>query len=165
MKPSSDKATPRELKLELSTHGKTCNCLTKKVCEDREAWLTTQINKSVEPTGGGLRLFNRADGVDGLDGHYCIGREMPDNPAFVLFWNKDKFTGFGEVFTDRKSATQRLSELLELDTLRIQNEKLIEALREIEKGEGPFSLDHKQHAINTIENMKSIARAALKEVE
>lgn len=42
----------------------------------------------------------------------------------------------------------------ELDRLR-------QALTEIQKGEGRFSLDHKQHAINTIEDMKELARAAL----
>ena len=37
----------------------------------------------------------------------------------------------------------------------------IEALIEIEKGEGRYSMDQLIHANNTIENMKSIARAAL----
>lgn len=72
----------------------------------------------------GLRLFNRADGVDG---HYCIVRNVPSSPAFVEYWNKDKWNAFGELFTDKESATQRLNELLELDTLRTQNKKLIEA--------------------------------------
>ena len=39
------------------------------------------------------------------------------------------------------------------------------ALREIEKGEGRFSVDHKTHAINTIDDMKELARAALARLE
>ena len=38
---------------------------------------------------------------------------------------------------------------------------LVDALEEIQKGEGEFSLDHLTHANNTIENMKSIAKKAL----
>ena len=38
---------------------------------------------------------------------------------------------------------------------------LEEALREISKGEGPFSKDHLKHAANCIENMKNIAITAL----
>jgi hypothetical protein len=38
---------------------------------------------------------------------------------------------------------------------------LEEALREISKGEGPFSQDHLKHAANCIENMKNIAITAL----
>jgi hypothetical protein len=40
-------------------------------------------------------------------------------------------------------------------------EALEAALREIARGEGTYSLDRYQHACNTIEEMKSIARAAL----
>ena len=43
--------------------------------------------------------------------------------------------------------------------------KLVEALEEIEKGEGPFARDQLKHAENTIESMKQIARAALAEVK
>lgn len=38
---------------------------------------------------------------------------------------------------------------------------LVEALKEIAKGEGRFSRDPYEHACNTIEDMKEIARAAL----
>ena len=38
---------------------------------------------------------------------------------------------------------------------------LVEALKEIQKGEGTFSMDHLEHASNTIESMKEIARKAL----
>lgn len=42
---------------------------------------------------------------------------------------------------------------------------ILNALKEILKGQGAFSLDHKQHAINTIENMKDIAREAIQAAE
>ena len=42
---------------------------------------------------------------------------------------------------------------------------LVEALREIVKGEGEFSRNPLTHAENTIDNMKEIARAALKQAE
>ena len=42
---------------------------------------------------------------------------------------------------------------------------LIEALREISEGRGRFSLDHHQHAKNTIEDMKEIAVKALRTFE
>ena len=39
---------------------------------------------------------------------------------------------------------------------------LMEALKEISKGEGAYNEDKLEHANNTIENMKSIATEALK---
>ena len=53
----------------------------------------------------------------------------------------------------------------ERDESRAENERLREALVEIGKGEGRFSVDHKQHAINTIEDMKALADAALAATE
>jgi len=44
---------------------------------------------------------------------------------------------------------------------KLQIADLLQALEEIIKGEGPFSQDHMQHAINTIEAMKDLARAAI----
>jgi len=41
--------------------------------------------------------------------------------------------------------------------------ELEDALKEISLGKGAFSLDPQQHANNTIENMKSIALAALED--
>lgn len=46
-----------------------------------------------------------------------------------------------------------------------RNEKLERALREIAKGEGPFSRDPLTFAGNTIEAMKELADAALAELE
>lgn len=42
---------------------------------------------------------------------------------------------------------------------------MLEALREIAKGEGAFSRDPLEHAGNCIDSMKEIARAALRQVE
>ena len=39
---------------------------------------------------------------------------------------------------------------------------LLEALQEIAKGEGAFSRDPLEHCYNTVDSMKSIARAAIK---
>lgn len=41
-------------------------------------------------------------------------------------------------------------------------EALKRALREIQKGEGPYSMDHQTHASNTIEAMRGLATDALK---
>jgi len=46
-----------------------------------------------------------------------------------------------------------------------ENVKLKEALIEIAKGQGRFSLDHFQHCKNTIEDMKDLAVTVLKEAE
>lgn len=43
--------------------------------------------------------------------------------------------------------------------------KLLEALKEISKGEGAFDVDQLEHASNCIENMKSIANEAILEYE
>lgn len=51
------------------------------------------------------------------------------------------------------------------DGLRQTNAKLREALREITKGAGEFSMDPFEHAKNCIHDMKTLARAALKEDE
>lgn len=45
--------------------------------------------------------------------------------------------------------------------LRDENERLREALKEISKGEGPFSRDPLEHAGNVIDSMKNIATEAL----
>jgi hypothetical protein len=42
--------------------------------------------------------------------------------------------------------------------------RLIEALLAIAKGEGRFSLDHLEHASNTIEDMQDLARTALRDL-
>lgn len=42
---------------------------------------------------------------------------------------------------------------------------LLAALREIAKGQGRFSLDHHEHACNTIEDMKAIAVEAIAKAE
>ena len=42
---------------------------------------------------------------------------------------------------------------------------LYEALKQIAKGEGRFSLDHLKHAENTIEDMKELATKALSKAE
>jgi succinate dehydrogenase/fumarate reductase flavoprotein subunit len=49
--------------------------------------------------------------------------------------------------------------------LRARVAELEEALREIEKAEGAFSLDQLTHAGNVIENSQRIAAAALKKVQ
>ena len=42
---------------------------------------------------------------------------------------------------------------------------LLDALKEIAKGEGPFSTDHMTHAENTIDAMKAIAVEAIANAE
>lgn len=51
--------------------------------------------------------------------------------------------------------------LSQLSSLRERNEALREALRQIAKAEGPYSLDPFTHAENTIEAMALVAEAAL----
>ena len=48
-----------------------------------------------------------------------------------------------------------------VDRLEATNAELLEALMEIAKGEGAFSLDQFTFANNTIENMKDIANTAI----
>ena len=47
--------------------------------------------------------------------------------------------------------------------LEKENERLREALQEISKGEGAFNRDPLKHCSNTVEDMKAMAKAALKE--
>ena len=49
----------------------------------------------------------------------------------------------------------------ERDRLREDKRELLAALEEIAEGAGPYSMDPLQHASNTIEAMKELARAAL----
>ena len=48
----------------------------------------------------------------------------------------------------------------ERDRLKASNAELVGALEEIEKARGPFNMDPLEHAINCIESMREIARAA-----
>ena len=59
----------------------------------------------------------------------------------------------------RRSDVEQLQSENEL--LRAKCARYEKALREIEKGEGAFSRDPLEHAENTIDNMKDIARQAL----
>ena len=59
-----------------------------------------------------------------------------------------------------------------IESLEEENESLCnrlviaeKALREIKKGEGPFSRDHLKHATNTIEAMKELADEALNQIQ
>ena len=49
--------------------------------------------------------------------------------------------------------------------LEVNGPKLLEALKEIAKGEGKYNRDPLQHAENTIENMKTIANKAIALIE
>lgn len=63
----------------------------------------------------------------------------------------------------RQESVQTVAALRESVVRAVNShDALVEALREILKGEGRFSLDHLEHAKNCIDNMKSIAAAALK---
>lgn len=44
--------------------------------------------------------------------------------------------------------------------MKAKIERLLDALKEIVKCEGEFSLDPTRHCINTVDNMKAIAKAA-----
>jgi hypothetical protein len=50
----------------------------------------------------------------------------------------------------------------ELRAVSAENKRLREALGEITEGKGRFSTDQFEHARNTIEDMKELARAALR---
>lgn len=47
------------------------------------------------------------------------------------------------------------------DDLEAEVERLTKALREVEKGQGPYNRDPLEHASNVIEHMQSVAREAL----
>jgi hypothetical protein len=46
------------------------------------------------PATDELRLCNRADGIDG---HYCIGRQTK-NHGYWEYWNKGKWESVGQLF-------------------------------------------------------------------
>lgn len=56
----------------------------------------------------GMRLFNRADGVNG---HFCIGRKINESKNFYEFYNKGKWLSAGELFTSFEEAFDKLKEL------------------------------------------------------
>ncbi len=49
----------------------------------------------------------------------------------------------------------------EIKSLKAREDELKEALKEISEGKGAFSLNHLEHAKNTITNMNDIAKEAL----
>lgn len=55
--------------------------------------------------------------------------------------------------------------MTELEKTKQQNVILMDAMKEIAKGEGAFSMDKLTHANNTIDNMMSIAKQALSQVK
>lgn len=91
------------------------------------------------------------------------GKYLPEDQ---LLAELDRILGYTElVAVNEKLQRAVASWNTRMDELLAQRDELLEALREIAKGEGAFSLDHKQHAINTIENMKSLAESALRRVK
>ena len=65
----------------------------------------------------------------------------------------------GDTILTQDSEITKLRE--EVESLKSALRQAGEALKEIKKGEGAFSLDHLTHANNTIENMKSLAEDPL----
>lgn len=48
--------------------------------------------------------------------------------------------------------------------IRKQRNDLLEALKEIAKGEGRYDMDQLKHASNTVEDMKNLALTAIKKL-
>ena len=63
----------------------------------------------------------------------------------------------------KKELNEALLSAKEMAALYTRIKKLEAALREIAKGEGAFSRDPLEHASNTIDSMKGIAKTALDE--
>lgn len=110
------------------------------------------------------------------------GEKLPKYSLYLEYAETDFKEGCKELLThlflqdqpDPKKYIQELSEREELgitiDTmfesiakLQAENERLKEALKEILEGKGRYSSDKFTHAINTIDDMKTIAKEALKQ--
>jgi hypothetical protein len=83
-----------------------------------------------------LKLFNRADGVDG---HYCIGRSSgKDSMFFMEYWNDDtlKFESAGTVIVGEYNANAKMELIAkfisqEEKMVRINDEKFIEEIAKL----------------------------------
>lgn len=79
-----------------------------------------------------MRLFNRADGVDG---HYCVGRISSRFCApTVEFWNEDAKTGpqwtaFGTLYASKEAAADVLYRLCQVPARPRQARPLARASR------------------------------------
>jgi hypothetical protein len=64
-----------------------------------------------------------------------------------------------------RSTVQHLREYQARERLLATSAGMLEALKEIAKGEGRYSRDPFEHACNTIEDMKALAIAAIAKAE
>jgi len=93
-------------------------------------------------------------GLDGIDRVISPTLESgSDAIADCYYLNDDDF------IAESREALPHYIDRTEKAEARVR--ELEEALREIAKGEGPFSRDHLKHAANCIESMKNIAITAL----
>ena len=92
---------------------------------------------------------------------YDMARDIIEKPT-----NKNIITLRDEALRmhddSQKWAHQADALELETDRLKTEVDKYHAALTEIQKGEGPFSVDHLTHASNTIDAMKELATDAIK---
>jgi hypothetical protein len=70
-----------------------------------------------------MKLVNRADGVDG---HYCIGRNLKD---FREYWNDEtgRWGAFGTVFEGKEFAEKKFNEIISGEFSRDAIDRAIEA--------------------------------------
>lgn len=69
----------------------------------------------------------------------------------------------GPLYTHDGACTKATAE--RCNEIEKERDALLEALKEISKGQGAFSMDHLTHAVNTIEDMKGIAKVAIAKAE
>ena len=134
----------------------------------------TPIDCPLKP-GDRVLVMHRWEPVPGerylrAEGYATLVEKAPLKPNitpdieswFVQFDGSDERVLRSVYARDRVTASPRPASVA---APRAINAQLLEALREIAKGEGRFSRDPLTHASNTIEDMKAIAEAAIRAAE
>lgn len=92
----------------------------------------------------------------------CAKEYRPDYP-WQLNTASEAVWALGQSATGIEKANDDLHKII--NKLKADNEVLVGACREIMKGQGAYSMDQFEHARNTINNMKKIAKQALEQTK
>lgn len=89
------------------------------------------------------------------DGQWCVVSE--GRPVANILMKDDPI--------DNANAELIVESVNNYAALQASHAELVEALKEIEIGAGPYDQDHMQHAKNTIQAMKNLAKEALRRAQ
>ncbi len=118
--------TESEMRAELATHGKTCDCAHKLMCEDREAWLLSQLGRPIRrgPINTPLQRIESELNAANIPKEVWIGT---DSVADRVTWLITRNQLNQQNSRSRHTALQQCAEVIEAALISTQSPEWREA--------------------------------------